>query len=385
MLKYLNVKCLGRRYVTSTNNQQYSTDHHALHLKQLIINRCECRLQDFAMVVKQTPNLKSLTVFADYNENMIDAGRWEHLITSSLSYLKTFKFKFDVSGIHINENIVKNFEGFQSDFWEVQRYWCTEYVFSKNTAVIYTLPYPSNTYTISPDPVRYFNKMMNISNPFDNVTDVILSTNIPMVIEDQSYFSNVTSLTIDHTFDFLLSIGDLLEHKFVQFLKRIINLSHLKHLDIQSSKSLESSLILLEILKQAPQVSSLDIHQNALMLSFNGNELCKYMNKMIRKLYVYGSSYLSSDSSGLMKQFCRVFSEIEDLECNYDKVDDVLYLLCHLTKLTVLKIFLQGIDYREQYLSSMKNEVRKLGLSVFIEYDLKRKPVIYLWIDRNSN
>jgi hypothetical protein len=388
MLKYLNVKCLGREDHTPINNQKYSVDHDALHLKQLIINRYECLFEEFTMVVKRTPNLKSLTIFTRLNPYMLNASRWEDLITSSLSHLKIFKFKFDFSGIQINETIVKNFEGFQSDFWEVQHHWCTEYVFSKYIACIYTIPYPSNTYTISTDLIKSFKKTMNTSNSFDNVTDLKLLTNIPMVIEDQYYFSNVTSLTIEYKSTFSLvkeDKVDLLEEKFVQFLKRIIILSHLKHLDIQSIMSMESSLVILEILKEAPQVSSLVIFQNSLMSSFNDNELCKYMNKMIRKLHVYDGSYSSSGSSGLMEQFCRVFSEIEDLECNYDKVDDVLYLLCHLPKLTVLKIFLQGISYREQYLSSMKNEVRKLGLSVFIEHDLERKPVIYLWIDRNSN
>jgi hypothetical protein len=386
MLKYLNVKCLGRRYVTSTNNQQYSTDHHALHLKQLIINRCDCSFEDFAMIVKQTPNLKSLTVFTNYNKDMVDACRWQHLITLSLTYLKIFKFKFDLCDTNIKKSIVKKFEEFQSDFWEVQHQWCTEYILSTYTACIYTIPYPSNTYTISRDPIKPFSKTMNTSNSFDNVTDVILSMNIPMVIEDQSYFSNVTSLTIKHTsgFSFLSEHEeDLLEQKFIRFLKKVINLSHLKHLDIRSIESMKTSLILLEILKQAPQVSSLAIYQDALISSFNDNELCKYMNKMIRKLCVYDVLYSSSSSSGLMEQFCRVFSEIEDLECNYDKVDDVLYLLCHLKKLTILKVFFQESAYSEQPSSWIKNEAQKLGLSVLIESDDHES--VSLWINRKTN
>jgi hypothetical protein len=410
MLKYLNVKRLRREDHTPTNNQQYCTGHHALHLKQLIINRCECRLQDFVMIVKQTPNLKVLMVFADYNEDMIDACRWQHLITLSLTHLKIFKFKFDVSGIHINENIVKRFEGFQSDFWEVQRYWCTEYVFSKNTALIYTIPYPSNTYTISSDPIRYFSKTMNTSSSFDNVTDLILSRYIPIVVEDQSYFSNVTSLTINHTFGLLLSIGDLLEHKFglylseedgkyllqqdkedllernfVRFLKTIINLSHLKHLNIRSITSMKTSLVLLEILKEAPQLSSLGTIRDILLLLFIDDELCKYMNKMIRKLYIYDIFHTSLDRSGSMEQFCEVFSKIEELECIVDKPDGVLYLLCHLKKLSILKVFLNRIDNRERTLSWIKNEAQKLGLSVFIEYDVKKEKLICIWIHRNMN
>jgi hypothetical protein len=117
MLKYLNIECISK-YNRSIKNGIYN----AIHLKQLIIDQFKYRFEDFANFVKQTPNLQNLTINADYDIDMLDAYEWEILITSSLSYLNIFKFKF---GCHrrYSDFAMLNFKQFQTDFWLKQHQW----------------------------------------------------------------------------------------------------------------------------------------------------------------------------------------------------------------------------------------------------------------------
>ena len=75
------------------------------------------------LLLKLTPNLRSLTISSN-NRDMIDACRWEYLITSLLPRLAVFRFKFGVSNV---DDILRIFEQFQSDFWLQQHHWYTEY------------------------------------------------------------------------------------------------------------------------------------------------------------------------------------------------------------------------------------------------------------------
>jgi hypothetical protein len=65
----------------------------------------------------------------------------------------------------------------------------------------------------------------------------------------------------------------------------------------------EMPSILLKILKEAPQLSSLIIHSNSLEFILSDKELCKYLNKMIKKLdidrYAYHQSKMSVEINPL--------------------------------------------------------------------------------------
>ena len=65
----------------------------------------------------------------------------------------------------------------------------------------------------------------------------------------------------------------------------IVNLFNIRHLDISDSVSLESSYVLLEILKETPQLLSLDFDKSILMSFLKNDELCDYLNKMIKTLH----------------------------------------------------------------------------------------------------
>ncbi|CAF1239828.1 unnamed protein product [Rotaria sp. Silwood1] len=73
----------------------------------------------------------------------------------------------------------------------------------------------------------------------------------------------------------------------VQFLKIIVNLINLKHLNISFKGKIDIISVLLEILKQSPQHSSLTIDSFILPILFNDDELCKYLNRIIKKLDIY--------------------------------------------------------------------------------------------------
>ncbi|CAF3802764.1 unnamed protein product [Rotaria sp. Silwood1] len=76
-------------------------------------------------------------------------------------------------------------------------------------------------------------------------------------------------------------------NQHVQFLKIIVNLINLKHLNISFKGKIDIISVLLEILKQSPQHSSLTIDSFILPILFNDDELCKYLNRIIKKLDIY--------------------------------------------------------------------------------------------------
>ncbi|CAF4005416.1 unnamed protein product, partial [Rotaria sordida] len=248
MIKYLNLQRICEDYILM-DNMYFNTDY-VSHLKQLIIGRYSNKFLYFEMFVKQTPYLESLTIFFEYKEDMIEVCRWEQLIQLSLPYLQNFNFIFQCSFTH-DKNIIDKFKQFQNDFWHKQHHWYTEYSFNDQFVQIYTIPYFSNVYQLKKPTHRYTSELINHLNIFQNVIYLTLAS---AVITDkcQYYFSNVKSLTI---------IPFKYDHNLlhVQFLKIIINLSNLKYLDVSKIWKMLTSSILLEILKESPQLSSLII------------------------------------------------------------------------------------------------------------------------------
>jgi hypothetical protein len=95
----------------------------------------------------------------------------------------------------------------------------------------------------------------------------------------------------------------------------------------------------LELLKEAPQVSSLDMCSGVLISLFTNDELCKYLNKMITELNITDSRNSSMDDSCDLKQFCKIFSNLEQLSCNLDQLQSLLFLVKHLPKLSRITTF----------------------------------------------
>ncbi len=136
MLQYLNIQNLHKSY-RYTNKDKCLTSDYAVYLKQLTIINLYDKFDDLTTLLKLTPNLKSLNISAANNNNVINACRWEDFITSSLPRLTTFKFKFSTCD---KNDISDKFKQFQSDFWQEQHHWYTEYSFDKELAHISTIP-----------------------------------------------------------------------------------------------------------------------------------------------------------------------------------------------------------------------------------------------------
>ncbi len=140
----------------------------------MTINNFDGSFGDFETFVKLTPNLKSLTISEGKND-MIDAARWERLITSSLPDLDIIQFKFSCLCSKDKHNIIINkFKEFQTDFWRKQHDWFIEYAVVGYLALIYTIPYALNTYDLKSNYKTYRNNLENNVNTFVNVTHLVL-------------------------------------------------------------------------------------------------------------------------------------------------------------------------------------------------------------------
>jgi len=81
-----------------------------------------------------------------------------------------------------------------------------------------------------------------------------------------------------------------LNRNYFDLLKTIVNLTNLNELHILSKCKLDDSSILLDIVKQASNLSILNIDSRMLRLLFVNHELYKYLSKMIRKLTLITAS-----------------------------------------------------------------------------------------------
>jgi len=135
---------------------------------------------------------------------------------------------------------------------------------------------------------------MSNTNTFDNITDLVI---YPGAIKEncQYHFSNVISLELGDSSSF--ANDSLLDEKRIESLKMIVNLSSVKDLKIWPKCKLKTPSVLLEILKQAPQLSAISIDKDGFTSLFENDELCKYLNKMIKNLNIWDSSKSSFNSS----------------------------------------------------------------------------------------
>jgi hypothetical protein len=99
-----------------------------------------------------------------------------------------------------------------------------------------------------------------------------------------------------------------------------------------------TSELLCEILKQMPNVSSLKLRKQIISSFYNNHELCELLNKKIKILdftYPTWNHYVKIQD---LDWFCRAFSNLEELQCDIDNVDDVLLILTKCSKLSIIEI-----------------------------------------------
>ena len=277
----------------------------------------------------------TIVTYRNSDEHFINANRWEHLINSSLPCLKNFRFVFEYPDWSTRDSIETELTKFQSDFWCEEHQWYTEYTFSKTIGQIYTIPYLLNKFEIRSNMERYSNHQFeNIhEDTFTNVTELTTVYSNILMGKCQLEFPHVTTMKLEMIFkSSKLRIN-------AKELKRIVKLSNVKHLIIPSYFGIETLSDLSELLIEMPQISSINIGSNSLKSLFQDDHLCQYFNKKITKLNLTDSSDCSMDHLFDLKQFCEIFSNLEELRCNIDQYDSFLFLLKSLPKLSCITVF----------------------------------------------
>jgi len=145
---------------------------------------------------------------------------------------------------------------------------------------------------------------------------------------------------------------------------------------------MESSSVLLQLIKETLQLSSIDIELQSLRSFFNNDELCKYLNKTITRLDIYRNPSNLFNESGGLEQFCKIFSNLEQLICHIDQDDDLLFLLIHLPNLSIIKIRLTISSDRERFTRWLEDEARKLQLTIHIDFENDFSKTLSIWIDK---
>jgi len=333
-LKYLEIRdIIG--YPHTTIDELRLHHEQLVNLTRLVIHRFTGRFDFLEGIFKRTPNLKVLVISTGSHSDLIDGPRWQYLITTSLPLLKVFKFKFSFLFRIYDSNIVDKFEQFHTEFWFHQHHWYTEYILKRDRALIYTVPYISNGYEVTPDTRRYCNESSNNWHTFVKVT--ILQLNFDKTtISSQYYFPNVRLLRLNIVDIDEDDTYDSSKTKQIQCLKTMVNLCNLTHLEISSSWHLKS---LIQLLKEAPYLSSLKINKYIIMQMFENLELCEYFNKMIKRLDVTAPNTRAFINSKQIFKICQVFSNIEKLRCNIDRPDNLQLILNQLSKLIHMKVF----------------------------------------------
>ena len=374
MLKYLNIQIISR-YTHPIENDRILNKSNGLYLNELIIGLFKYNLNAFEIFIKQIPNLKNLSINTNDDITMINANRWKNLIQTSLPYLNKFKFNFSCNRKKYKKKILcKLFKQFQNDFWCKQHQWYTEISLEKSLIFIYTIPYLSKNYILGLNTKRFPNTSIN---PFDQVINLTLNQGF-VPGNSKYYFSNIELLALVNS-DNNQNLID------INYLKIFVNLSNLNHLNIERYERILTSSLLLEILKESPQLSQITMNSSDLMLLLNENddELCEYLKKMIKKLNIYERSQPSFNNSDEIKKFCEIFSNIKQLRCYVNQSNDVFYLINHLSKLLTINVYLPPLGDRNYFSDLFEEESHRLNFTYRVNGIELKAPELSIWISRN--
>lgn len=283
-----------------------------------------------------------------------------------------------------DEMIISKFQQFQTDFWQKQHHWYTEYTKENNFSSIYTIPYVSNKYKLTSQTKRYSDKLINY---FNNVTDLILYDQI-LTFDSEYYFPNVILLTLTGEIYYSISLT------YVQYFTTHVNMFNIKHLSFWNLSNLQDSSVLLIILKSAPSISSLTIDTYTLRTLLKSN----YFNTKIKKLQLVGDWWFLDENYFEVKQFSRTFFNLEYLQFKIDYRDNVLSLLDDLPKLSTLKVSWTSGDNHKKLISKFERQAQKLNIIYNINIDYNREYSnrdhrpnywcvinIFMCINRNNN
>ncbi|CAF1339326.1 unnamed protein product [Adineta steineri] len=374
MLKYIKIDMFTDFDKEDDNNVDYKSDFGkvcAVHLKQLHLGNSSISFGRFEVFLKCVPNLKIFSVWTGNADNIIDADRWQHLIKSSLPLLRVFNFNFGWRYAESYDNMLIKLSPFQTNFWH-QHNWYINYVIDGGRASVYTIPYIPHYYTLKSTIKKYNSSQTNGLNEFDNVKYLSLFVN---AIRDDSswYFRNVQSLSLERTGNYhdeddeyeseIEHEDDEYEFK-IEHLKKMVNLSNITELEMTKRCGIKSEL-LFETLKQMPNISSLILKKQITSSFYTNHELCELLNKKIKILYYTNPSLFHYTKIQDMDWFCKTFSNVEELHCDIDNVDDVLLILTKCSKLSRIKVKCANISIYTWF------QLNARTFNVYINYELK--------------
>jgi hypothetical protein len=150
------------------------------------------------------------------------------------------------------------------------------------------------------------------------------------MVSSEYYFPNLESLILK-----IIDVDDSSKTKQMQCLKTMINLSNLTHLEIQSNWQL---MPLIQLLNEAPYLSSIKVNKVFLIQMLNYQELCECFDKMIKKLDTIDGSWSFFNFEEISK-VCQVFSNLENFRCYITETDNLQMIVNQLSQLTYMKKF----------------------------------------------
>jgi len=148
-----------------------------------------------------------------------------------------------------------------------------------------------------------------------------------------------------------------LNEKRIEPLKMIVNLSNVKHLEIKSSLNLrcswaphvhfnesnnwnlQGSWVLLELVKQMPQLCSTDINWYMLKVWLKNEELYKYLPIRITKFHISSYFYRLLGSTYNIDLLWEIFPNIEQFICLTEEEEFILFLLKNSPKLSCINAY----------------------------------------------
>lgn len=137
-----------------------------------------------------------------------------------------------------------NGKQFQTDFWQIQHCWYTEYSSNDNTKEIYTVPYVLDKYHFTAIRLKRYYKMIDNRHSFENITKLNVYPETLFNNEYQHYFPNVPSLIFNRFSGVIRRTFLLNEH--LEILKTMIDLNKIKHLSIAITCLVQTPLTLFE-------------------------------------------------------------------------------------------------------------------------------------------
>ncbi|CAF1309651.1 unnamed protein product [Adineta ricciae] len=345
-------------------------NHKAVYLKKMSLTGFFAPFEYIEILTKQTPNLTNLTISSVVNTDIVDADRWQSLITSSLSRLKVFKFSFEFL-FYDNDvsNIIDKYDHFQNDFWLKEHRWYTEYSYEEDRAKIYTVPLGAFSFILSTQLTAggYSNTLPKISNKFDNINILtIYHPDVPN--KSKYYFPNVKELKLNFCdVEQNQNVPILTGSQHVQSLKSIVNLSHVTYLEVVHNPELDIVHLLINMFQEARQLSRLCINSHHISVLLESSPLYKHL-KTLRRLCI--ASYPTCFTNvAVMKKFCRIFSGLEYLSCGVKETNHSLVLLRQLRNLSLLVIEFEIYENRIDSIT-LENELREMNALFRIEHNV---------------